>query len=150
MDLQRKKVQLYTDGACSNNPGPGGWGAILCFNGNEKELSGGEPQTTNNRMELTAVIEGLSALKQPCDVVLYSDSKYIIDAVEKGWAKKWQKNNWMRNKKDKALNPELWEKLLTLLDNHNVDFVWVKGHAGHDYNERCDQLAVGYYLNHYK
>lgn len=137
-----KEVKIYTDGACSGNPGPGGWGAILNFNGLEKELSGAEKATTNNRMELTAAIEGLSALKERCNVTLCSDSKYLIDAVQKGWAKKWRSNGWMRTKKDKALNIDLWEKLLSLLEMHEVDFVWVKGHAGHPENERCDTLAV--------
>ncbi|MGI5958492.1 MAG: ribonuclease HI [Massiliimalia sp.] len=136
------KVYIYTDGACSGNPGPGGWGAILKAGEHTKELSGGEANTTNNRMELSAVIAALSALKRPCSVVLTSDSKYIIDAVQKGWAKKWQANGWMRNKKDPAQNPDLWEKLLELLEIHQVEFVWVKGHAGHPENERCDQMAV--------
>lgn len=136
------KVYIYTDGACSGNPGPGGWGAILKAGEQVKELSGGDPNTTNNRMELTGVISALSALKRPCDVTLTSDSKYIIDAVQKGWAVKWRQNGWMRNKKEKALNPDLWEKLLNLLEVHQVEFVWVKGHAGHPENERCDQLAV--------
>ncbi len=139
---EQKAVELYTDGACSGNPGPGGWAAILRYRGREKVLSGGEAHTTNNRMELTAVITGLSALKEPCAVTLYSDSKYIIDAIQKGWAKKWRANGWMRNAKDPALNPDLWEKLLDLLEKHEVTFVWVKGHAGHPENERCDQLAV--------
>ena len=138
----RKSVEIFTDGACRGNPGPGGWAAILRWGGFEKELSGGEAETTNNRMELTAAIEGLSALKEPCIVHLYSDSKYIIDAIQKGWAKKWRANGWMRNAKDPALNPDLWEKLLDLLEKHEVTFVWVKGHAGHPENERCDQLAV--------
>ena len=133
-----KKVEIFTDGACSGNPGPGGYGVILRYKGSVKELSGGERETTNNRMELTAVITGLSALKEPCEVELYSDSKYIIDAVTKGWAKKWQ----VKGDKKKALNSDLWEKLLALLDMHKVDFIWVKGHAGHPENERCDQLAV--------
>lgn len=137
-----KTVTVYTDGACSGNPGPGGWCAILRYGEIEKQLSGGEAKTTNNRMELTAVITGLSALKEPCAVTLYSDSKYIIDAIQKGWAKKWRANGWMRNAKDPALNPDLWEKLLDLLEKHEVTFVWVKGHAGHPENERCDQLAV--------
>ena len=142
------KVTLYTDGAARGNPdGPGGYGAVLQFidkNGtlHEKELSAGYVRTTNNRMELSAVIAGLSALKEPCDVTLYSDSKYIIDAIQKGWAKKWQANSWMRNKKEPALNPDLWDRLLSLLEVHNVEFIWVKGHAGHPENERCDQLAV--------
>ena len=137
-----KKVDIYTDGACSGNPGPGGWGAILRFGPHEKELSGGEPNTTNNRMELTAVIKALSALKESCEITIHSDSKYIIDAIQQGWAKKWRANNWMRNKKDKALNPDLWGQLLGLLEQHQVTFHWVKGHAGHPENERCDQLAV--------
>ncbi len=137
-----KRVLIYTDGACSGNPGPGGWGAILRFGAAEKELSGGEKQTTNNRMELTAVISALEALKEPCEVELYSDSKYIIDAVRKGWAKSWQAKGWVKGDKKPALNPDLWERLLALLDKHKVEFVWVKGHAGHPENERCDQLAV--------
>ena len=137
-----KKVELYTDGACSGNPGPGGWGTILKSGGHVKELSGGEPNTTNNRMELTAVIAGLSALKYPCEVTITSDSKYVIDAIQQGWAKKWRAQGWMRNKKEKALNPDLWETLLDLLDVHDVTFRWVKGHAGHPENERCDELAV--------
>lgn len=145
---QRKQVEIFTDGACSGNPGPGGYGVILRYKGINKELSGGDPTTTNNRMELTAVITGLQALKEPCDVTLYSDSKYIIDAIQKGWAKKWKANGWMRNKKDPALNPDLWDKLLDLLEVHNVTFVWVKGHAGHPENERCDQLAVEQSLKH--
>ena len=145
---QRKQVEIFTDGACSGNPGPGGYGVILRYKGINKELSGGEHTTTNNRMELTAVITGLQALKEPCDVTLYSDSKYIIDAIQKGWAKKWKANGWMRNKKDPALNPDLWDKLLNLLEVHDVTFVWVKGHAGHPENERCDQLAVEQSLKH--
>ena len=139
---EKKQVEIFTDGACSGNPGPGGYGVILRYKGINKELSGGEACTTNNRMELTAVITGLSALKESCCVTLYSDSKYIIDAIQKGWAKKWQANGWMRNKKDPALNPDLWEKLLHLLEQHEVNYVWVKGHAGHPENERCDRLAV--------
>ncbi len=137
-----KTVEIFTDGACSGNPGPGGWGAILRYGKNVKELSGGSAQTTNNRMELTAVITALGALKEPCKVVLTSDSKYIIDAVTKGWAEKWRKNGWTRGNNEKALNPDLWEKLLELLAVHDVEFVWVKGHAGHKENERCDALAV--------
>lgn len=140
-----KKVEIFTDGACSGNPGPGGYGAILRFNGIERELSGGEANTTNNRMELMAVIVALEALKEQCEVVLTSDSKYVIDALSLGWAKKWQENNWMRNKKDKALNPDLWERLLTLTDYHKVTYNWIKGHAGHPENERCDKLAVDSY-----
>ena len=137
-----KKVGIFTDGACSGNPGPGGWGTILRYNGVEKELSGGEANTTNNRMELTAVISGLKALKEPCEVTLYSDSQYVCNALKLGWAKKWQSQGWMRNKKEPALNPELWEELLRLCDVHQVEVVWVKGHAGHPENERCDRLAV--------
>lgn len=143
-----KKISIYTDGACKGNPGPGGWGAILCYNGKEKELSGFEAETTNNRMEITAVIKALEALKESCEVNLYTDSQYVCNAIDKGWAKKWQKNNWMRNKNEPALNKDLWEKLLKLLDSHNVKFNWVKGHAGHPQNERCDQLAVEQYLKH--
>ena len=137
-----KTVTLYTDGACSGNPGPGGWGAILEFMGTEKELSGGEKSTTNNRMELTAVIEGLSALKEPCIVELYSDSKYVIDGLSKGWAASWQKNGWRKSDKKPALNPDLWEKLLELTRVHSLRYHWVKGHADNPKNNRCDQLAV--------
>ena len=137
-----KTVTLYTDGACSGNPGPGGWGAILEYQGREKELSGGESSTTNNRMELTAVIEGLSALKEPCIVELYSDSKYVIDSLEKGWARSWQKRGWVKSDKTPALNPDLWEKLLSFADLHQIRCHWVKGHAENEKNNRCDQLAV--------
>ncbi|MDO5125520.1 MAG: ribonuclease HI [Ruminococcus sp.] len=137
-----KKIELYSDGACSGNPGPGGYGVILKYKDITKELSGGAPETTNNRMELTAVITGLKALKEPCEVDIYSDSKYIIDAVTKGWAVSWQANNWIKSDKKKALNSDLWEQLLALLQIHNVRFHWVKGHAGHVENERCDELAV--------
>lgn len=137
-----KHVEIFTDGACSGNPGPGGYGAILKYMGKTKELSGGEANTTNNRMELSAVIAGLSALKEPCDVTIASDSKYIIDAIKNGWARNWKKNNWIKSDKKKALNSDLWDTLLSLLDKHNVEFVWVKGHAGHPENERCDELAV--------
>ena len=137
-----KTVQLFTDGACRGNPGPGGWGAIIRYNNIEKEFSGAEPNTTNNRMEITAVIMGLSNLKEPCNVELYSDSQYVCNALSKGWAKKWQKNNWMRTKTEPALNSDLWEKLLALYKIHNVSVHWVKGHAGHPENERCDFLAV--------
>lgn len=140
-----KEVLLYTDGACSGNPGPGGWAAILKYKGQTKELSGGAAATTNNRMELTGVIQGLSALKERCRVTVYSDSKYIVDAIQQGWARRWKQNGWMRNKKEPALNPDLWEQLLQLLQRHEVTFVWVKGHAGHPENERCDALAVGEY-----
>lgn len=139
---QLKKVEIFTDGACSGNPGPGGYGVILRYNGIEKELSGGASETTNNRMELLAAITGLEALKERCRVTLYSDSKYLTDAVALGWAEKWRANNWMRTKREKALNEDLWERLLSLLEKHEVEFVWVKGHAGHPENERCDRLAV--------
>ena len=139
-----KTVTIYTDGACSGNPGPGGWCAILEYAGQEKMLSGGEANTTNNRMELTAVIAALEALKEPCEVELYSDSKYVIDALEKGWAKGWRARGWVKADKKPALNPDLWDTLLSLLERHEVTFVWVKGHAGHPYNERCDKLATAY------
>ena len=137
-----KQVEIFTDGACSGNPGPGGWGAVLRYNGHEKEISGGEANPPNSRMELSAVINALALLKEPCKVTLYSDSQYVCNALTLGWAKKWKANNWMRNKKEKALNPELWDRLLTLYDTHEVEIVWVKGHAGHPENERCDRLAV--------
>jgi len=137
-----KTVTLYTDGACSGNPGPGGWGAILEFQGTEKELSGGESSTTNNRMELTAVIAGLSALKEPCIVELYSDSKYVIDGLSLVWAAGWRKNGWRKADKKPALNPDLWEKLLDLTEKHQLRYHWVKGHAENPKNNRCDQLAV--------
>lgn len=140
-----KKVLIYTDGACSGNPGPGGWGAILVYNGNKKELSGSNINTTNNRMELTAVIEALKALKEPCDVTLTTDSKYVCDAINKEWVYSWKNNNWRKADKKPALNVDLWEELLSLLDTHNVEFIWVKGHNGHKYNERCDELAVNEY-----
>ena len=137
-----RTVTLYTDGACSGNPGPGGWGAILEFNGIEKELSGGESSTTNNRMELTAVISGLQALKESCQVELYSDSKYVIDGLSKGWAESWRKNGWRKADKKPALNPDLWERLLELTQKHSLRYHWVKGHADNPKNNRCDQLAV--------
>lgn len=139
-----KHVDIYTDGACRGNPGRGGWGAVLVYKGVEKELSGGEPMTTNNRMELSAVIAALSALREPCEITLTSDSKYVVDAVTKGWARSWQARGWVKPDKSPALNPDLWEKLLKLLDYHSVTFVWVKGHAGHPYNERCDRLATDF------
>ena len=142
-----KKVEIFTDGACSGNPGPGGWGAVLRYNGREKELSGGEINTTNNRMELTAVIEALGCLKEPCSVTLTTDSKYVADAISKGRAVSWQKNGWRKADKKPALNSDLWEKLLNLLKTHDVTINWVKGHAGHPENERCDALAVAYYKN---
>ena len=138
-----KTVTLYTDGACSGNPGPGGWGAILMYGPHKKELSGGERNTTNNRMELTAVIRGLEALNEPCAVELYSDSKYVIDALEKGWARGWKARGWVKADKKPALNPDLWDKLLALCERHTVNLHWVKGHAENQYNNRCDELAVG-------
>ena len=137
-----KTVYIYTDGACSGNPGPGGYGAILKYDGHIKELSGGEADTTNNRMELLGVIKALEVLKFPCKVILTTDSKYVADSVTKGWARKWKQNNWIKSDKKKALNIDLWEQLLALLDVHDVTFNWVKGHAGHPENERCDRLAV--------
>ena len=137
-----KTVYIYTDGACSGNPGPGGYGAILKYDGHIKELSGGEADTTNNRMELLGVIKSLEVLKFPCKVILTTDSKYVADSVTKGWARKWKQNNWIKSDKKKALNIDLWERLLALLDVHDVTFNWVKGHAGHPENERCDRLAV--------
>lgn len=135
-------VEIFTDGACSGNPGPGGYGAILRAGGHTKEISGGEAATTNNRMELMGVISALSALKYPCDVILTTDSKYVVDSVTKGWAKGWRARGWVKSDKKPALNSDLWEKLLDLLEIHRVKFVWVKGHAGHPENERCDELAV--------
>lgn len=142
MSIPQKKVSIFTDGACSGNPGPGGWGAILRYGTVERELSGGERETTNNRMELTAVIEALTALKESCDVTVYSDSKYVIDAVEKGWARGWRARGWIKADKKPALNVDLWQQLLELLEQHNVHFVWIKGHNEHPENERCDRLAV--------
>ena len=139
---QRKQVELFTDGACSGNPGLGGWGAILRYKGVEKEMSGKEANTTNNRMELTAAIMGLEALKTACDVTLYSDSKYLCDGVNKGWVFSWKKNGWRKADKKPALNIDLWERLLTQLAIHNVEIIWVKGHEGHPENERCDKLAT--------
>ena len=135
-------VNIYTDGACSGNPGPGGWGAVLLYGAHEKQLSGGEAQTTNNRMELTAVIEALSLLKRPCRVILTTDSKYVADSVTKRWVYGWQKRGWKKSDGKPALNADLWQKLLPLLETHQVAFVWIKGHAGHHYNEICDRLAV--------
>lgn len=140
-----KTVYLYTDGACSGNPGPGGYGAVLKYGKFVKEISGGEENTTNNRMELTAVIKGLEALNERCRVVLTSDSKYVLDALQKGWAVNWRKKGWMRTAKDKAQNPDLWKKLLALTEYHEMEYHWVKGHAGHPENERCDRLAVAAY-----
>ena len=143
-----KKVDIYTDGACSGNPGPGGWGTILIYNGHEKEMSGGEAETTNNKMELTAVIKGLAALKEPCEVTVTTDSKYVCDAINQGWLSKWVTNNWRKADKKPVLNVDLWEQLLPLLSKHNVKFVWVKGHNDHPQNERCDKLAVAEYAKY--
>ena len=141
-----KKVEIYTDGACSGNPGPGGWGAVLRYRSGEKiyekELSGGDASTTNNRMELTAFIEALGLLKEPCEVRYCSDSQYVINGLEKGWAKSWRARGWKKADKSPALNPDLWEKALELAEKHTITYVWVKGHAGHPENERCDRLAV--------
>ena len=137
-----KTITIYTDGACSGNPGPGGWGAILRYRDTEKELSGGAAETTNNRMELTAVIEALRLLREPCIVELYSDSKYVIDALSKGWARGWKARGWVKSDKKPALNPDLWEQLLALTDTHQVRCHWVKGHAENEKNNRCDQMAV--------
>lgn len=137
-----KHVDIYTDGACRGNPGPGGWGAILVYGTREKELSGGEPHTTNNRMELEGVINALSALREPCEVTLTSDSRYVIQAIEERWVYNWRANGWRKADKSPALNVDLWEKLLPLLERHKVTFCWVKGHAGHPFNERCDALAT--------
>ena len=142
-----KQVEIYTDGACSGNPGPGGWGAVLRYrsaNGQvfEKELSGGDAATTNNRMELTAFIEAVGLLKEPCEIRYCSDSQYVINGLEKGWAKSWRARGWKKADKSPALNPDLWAKALELAERHRITYVWVKGHAGHPENERCDQLAV--------
>ncbi|MBR3966874.1 MAG: ribonuclease HI [Clostridia bacterium] len=139
-----KKVEIYTDGACRGNPGKGGWGAVLVYGDKKKELCGGEKETTNNRMELTAAIEALSALKEPCEVTMTSDSQYLINGITKGWAVSWREKGWKKADKSPALNPDLWQKLLDLLEIHKVEFIWVKGHAGHPYNERCDELATSF------
>ncbi len=146
---QRKHLEIFTDGACSGNPGPGGWGAVLRYQGIEKELSGGASATTNNRMELTAIIEALSCLKEPCDITLTTDSKYAADGITKGWAVSWKRNGWKKADKKPALNADLWEKILQLLEVHQVKIIWVKGHAGHPENERCDTLATTA-INKYK
>lgn len=136
------KVEMFTDGACSGNPGPGGWGTILRSNGIEKEMSGGEANTTNNRMELLAVINGLSALKRKCDVTIYTDSQYVVNGITKGWAQSWKENGWRKKDKKPALNADLWDMLLNSLSEHEYSFVWLKGHDGHPENERCDKMAV--------
>lgn len=137
-----KNVDVYTDGACSGNPGPGGWGAIVIYGQHIRELSGGEENTTNNRMELTAVIEALSILKESCVVNLYSDSKYVIDGLRLGWAEGWKKNGWRKSNKKPALNPDLWEEVLSLVSKHDMNYIWVKGHADNKFNNRCDEMAV--------
>jgi len=142
MSIQRKEVTIFTDGACSGNPGPGGWAAILRYRQTERELSGGERNTTNNRMELTAAAEALSALKEPCRVTLYSDSKYLVDGLSKGWAKSWRAKGWKKSDGKPALNPDLWQRLLELFEIHDITLIWIKGHNEHPENERCDQLAV--------
>ena len=137
-----KKVTIYTDGACSGNPGPGGYGAVLIYNGNEKEISGGEKSTTNNKMEMMGVIKALEMLKEKCDVEVYSDSAYVVNSINNKWVYSWKKNNWIKSDKSKAKNIDLWERLLELIDYHNVKFIKVKGHADNEYNNRCDKLAV--------
>lgn len=140
-----KKVEIYTDGACTGNPGKGGYGAVLIYNGTEKEISKGFRETTNNRMELMAAIDALSLLKEPCEVDLYSDSKYLTDAINKGWLESWVKNGWKKADKKKVMNVDLWESIIRLTEKHTVNFIWVKGHAGNKYNEVCDNLAVEAY-----
>jgi ribonuclease HI len=142
VDLSRKEVTIFTDGGCDPNPGPGGYGVVILFGGHRKELSGGFRLTTNNRMEIYAAIQGLEALKEPCQVRLYSDSEYLVNAMTKGWVKRWKERGWMRNSKEKALNPDLWERLLASCEMHQVTFTWLRGHAGTAENERCDQLAA--------
>lgn len=142
-----RHVEIFTDGACKGNPGKGGWGVLLRYGKAVKELSGYEEMTTNNRMELTAVIQALLALKEPCKVTLATDSQYVVNGIVKGWAKSWRENGWRNAKRQAVANPDLWEELLPMLDIHEVEFVWVKGHAGHPENERCDQLAVAAYNN---
>lgn len=142
MDKNIKKVTIYTDGACSGNPGPGGYGAILIYNGKEKEISGGEENTTNNKMEMMGVIKALELLKEKCDVDVYSDSAYVVNSINNKWVYSWKKNNWIKSDKSKAKNIDLWEKLLELISFHNVKFIKVKGHADNEYNNRCDKLAV--------
>ncbi|MDD3303917.1 MAG: ribonuclease HI [Clostridia bacterium] len=142
MEEKVKNVKIYTDGACSGNPGPGGYAAILIYKGIEKEISGGELNTTNNKMEITAVVKGLELLKEACDVTVYSDSAYVVNSVEKGWLYSWKKNNWIKADKERVKNIELWEEMLALLETHNVRFVKVKGHSDNTYNNRCDELAV--------
>jgi len=146
--MQKKEIELFCDGACSGNPGPGGWGTILRYKGHERELSGGETRTTNNRMELTALIEGLKALKETCAVTVTTDSKYVADGITKNWARSWQRNGWVKSDKKPALNADLWEALLQEIDRHEVTIQWVRGHNGHPQNERCDVLAVAQTQKH--
>ncbi len=141
MRLNMDKVIIYTDGACSGNPGPGGWGAVLMYKGNKKEISGGKKDTTNNVMEITAVIQGLKLLKYPCEVEIYSDSSYVVNCFEKGWIYNWMKNNWKTSGKDPVKNQELWKELYDLTKIHKVKFNKVKGHSDNEYNNRCDELA---------
>jgi ribonuclease HI len=136
-----KQITLYTDGACDPNPGPGGYGVLLIYGNTHRELSGGFRLTTNNRMEIYAAIHGLEALKEPCAVTVYSDSEYLVSAINQGWVRRWKENNWWRNKREKATNPDLWDRLLALCEFHQVQFVWVRGHSGNTENERCDQLS---------
>ena len=138
----KKQVTIYTDGACTGNPGPGGFGVVLIYGEHRRELSGGYQRTTNNRMELMGPIMGLEVLNQSCRVIVYSDSQYVVEGIEKGWAKRWKENDWMRNKREQAVNPDLWGRLLDLCEKHDVEFRWVRGHVGDPGNERCDQLAV--------
>ena len=142
MSETRKQVKVYTDGSCSGNPGPGGWGAVLLYMGHRLELSGGEESTTNNRMELTAAVKALSALKEPCDVTLYTDSRYIEQAFSQGWVKNWVKKGWKKSDGKPVLNRDLWERLIPLMELHRARLVWVKGHADNEYNNRCDFLAT--------
>lgn len=148
--MNKKSIIMYTDGACSGNPGPGGWGTILKYSSMEKELSGGTEDTTNNRMELTAVIEGLRALTEPCKVDIYSDSKYVVDAIVKGWAVSWRERNWIKKDRSRAKNEDLWEQLLLLIEKHDVTMHWVRGHADNAYNNRCDELAVAQSMQYKK
>ena len=137
-----EQVTIYTDGACLGNPGPGGYGAVLLYGSQRKELSGGFKLTTNNRMEITAALAALEALRKPCRVILFSDSQYLVNAMSKGWAQRWQANGWKRNKREDAVNPDLWERMLEVCRRHGVEFRWVRGHSGMKENERCDRLAV--------
>ncbi len=139
---KQTQVTIYTDGSCIGNPGPGGYGAVLMADGRRREISGGFRRTTNNRMEILAAVVALESLKRPCRVTLHSDSRYVVDAMTKGWVKRWQANDWRRNKREAAVNPDLWERMLRACDPHNVEFRWVPGHAGVPENERCDRLAV--------